>query len=400
MHTDFGHLHVHTEYSPLDGMCKLEELILRVKELGQNFLAITDHGTLYSLWKAQQLGKKYGIKIIKGCEFYFTQGIDEKTNKPIYGHLILLAKNNTGLKNLYKLQEVAYSDSNFYYKHQISLSDLEKYSEGLICTSACLANIIPQSILNGDIGQANEYIRKFKKIFGDDFYLEIQPNSIPEQKIVNIEIVRLSKEHNVKLVATNDVHYIYKDDADVHEVLLALSTNKKMNDEKRFRFTTQDFWLKTEEEMRDGLQYLDSDTVNNAINNTSVISNICNSEITTGNYLPHYPFTPKDKTANEYFYEKIYEGYENKKDESIEDEEYTKALEYEYNIIKEEGYSDYFLIVQDYIKRSREAGILVGDGRGSASGSKVAYCMDITRVEPRQYGLLFERFLAKGRVPD
>lgn len=396
MNKDFVHLHVHTEYSPLDGMCKLEELILRTKELGQTSVAITDHGTLYSLWKAQQLQNKHGVKVIKGCEFYFTQGYNEN-GKPIYGHVILLAKNYQGVINLFKLQELAYSEKNFYYRHQITFQDLSNHSEGLICTSACLANIIPQAILEGDIKKAGRWIKNFKQMFGENFYLEIQPNSIPEQRIVNKMIVHLAKENDVKLVATNDVHYIYKDDAKVHEVLLALSTQTKMNNTKRFRFTTDDFWFKTREEMVEGLYYLPSDVIEDALNNTKIVSDKCNAEIPTGHYLPKYPFVEDPIKA---FSDSVWNGYEQKKTESIDDEDYRCQLANEISIISEEGYADYFLIVQDYIKRAREANILVGDGRGSGAGSKCCYSMDITRVEPREYGLIFERFLAKGREPD
>jgi DNA polymerase-3 subunit alpha len=393
---DFVHLHVHTEYSPLDGMPKLEELILRAKELGQPAVAITDHGTLYSLWKAQKLQNEHGIKVIKGCEFYFTQDHDEN-GKPIYGHIILLAKSYQGIINLFKLQELAYSEDRFYRRQQINITDLKEHSEGLICTSACLANIIPQSIMNGRLDIANAWIKTFKSIFGADFYLEMQPNSIPEQRIVNKALVQLAKKHEVELIATNDVHYIYKEDAEVHEVVLALSTQKKMTDEKRFKFSTEDFWFKTKEEMLDGLNYLPSDVIERAISNTVVVADKCNAEIPTGHYLPKYPFS---NDPIQTFKDNVWNGYEEKKTDSIDDENYRAQLANEISIISEEGYADYFLIVQDYIKRAREAGILVGEGRGSGAGSKSCYAMDITRVEPREYGLIFERFLAKGREPD
>jgi DNA polymerase-3 subunit alpha len=341
-------------------MPKLTELFKRAKELGQDSIAVTDHGTLYSLWKAQKLQEEYNIKVIKGCEFYFTQGYDEN-GKPKYGHLILLAKTYQGIINLFKLQELAFSEDRFYYRHQITLSDLKEHSEGLICTSACLANIIPQSIMNGQTKIAKEWIQRFKEIFGEDFYLELQPNSIPEQRIVNKELVKLATEMEVELIATNDVHYIYKEDAGVHEVLLALSTQKKMTDEKRFKFSTQDFWLKSKEEMEEGLNYLPTDVIERALRNTTVISDKCNAIIPTGRYLPKYPFT--DDSIGQ-FNDNVWNGYERKKTDEIDDEDYRKQLAYETNVITEEGYADYFLIVEDYIKRARNAGILVGDGRG------------------------------------
>lgn len=384
------------EYSPLDGMCKLEELILKTKELGQPAVAITDHSTLYALWKAQKLQEKHGVKVIKGCEFYFTQGYDEN-GKPQYGHIALLAKNYQGIVNLFKLQERAYTEDRFYYRQQITIYDLMEFHEGLICTSACLANIIPQSIMNGDVKTAKTWINTFKQLFGEDFYLEIQPNSIPEQRIVNKMLVYLAKEFNVELIATNDVHYILKDDHKVHEVLLALSTQKKMTDEKRFKFTTTDFWFKTREEMKAGFDYISDEDVERALNNTVVVSNKCNAEIPTGHYLPKYPFS---NDPIQTFKDNVWSGYEKKKDEKIDDNDYRNSLQQEIEVITEEGYADYFLIVEDYIKRAREAKILVGDGRGSGAGSKSCYAMDITRVEPREYGLIFERFLAKGREPD
>lgn len=398
--SNFVHLHVHTEHSYLDGMSKITELVSRAKELGQQAIAITDHGNCDGLYKFQKECVKQGIKPILGEEFYFLNGYNDK-GKPIRGHLIILCKNEIGLNNLYKLQEKAYID-NFYMKPMITFEMLETYHEGLICMSACLANIIPQSILHGKYLDARKYINRFVKIFGDDFYLEIQPNSLKEQVIVNNELISLSKELNIKLIATNDVHYVYKEDFDVHEVLLAISTNKKMSDEKRFKFPNNDFWLKSENEMKEGFKNYDENIIRMAINNTKDIVNKCNCTICSGHYLPTYPFTPSDKSSDYYFTKKVFEGYKCRKveEQSIDTKEYIEEIEKEIKVICNEGYSDYFLIVQDYINRIRNAGIFVGDGRGSGAGSKCCYCMDITRIEPKQYDLLFERFLAPNRVPD
>lgn len=359
--------------------------------MGQNAVSLTDHGNMNGLWKFQNLCLKHGIKPILGEEFYFLNGVDENF-KPIRGHLILLAKDNVGLQNLYKLQEIAYTD-NFYFKPMITMDNLKSFSKGLICTSACLANIIPSCIIQGKYMEARKHAKEFKDLFGEDFYLEIQPNSLPEQFIANKELVRMSKELGIKLVATNDVHYVLKDDAYAHEVSLALSTNKKMSDPKRWKFTTNDFWLKSEEEMRCGFNGLDKIDIDNAINNSIIIAGNCNAEINKGHFLPKYPFKGD-------FEKEVWEGYEKKKTKDIDTGEYRDAIQKEIDCINRNGYSDYFLIVQDYIRRARENGILVGDGRGSGAGSKCCYAMDITRVEHEQYNLLFERFLADQREPD
>lgn len=384
----FCHLHVHTDHSVLDGMCQIEELIVTAKELGQSAIAITDHGSASGLFFAQEMGEKHGVKIILGTEFY-TERPDGKR-----GHLIVLAKNNKGLENLYKLHEFGYVN-NFYYKPRINFNILKYHSEGLIVTSACLASEINQSIMKGDIDEAVEIIRQYKGLFGNDFYLEIQPNNIPEQYIVNKTIVRLAKQENVQLVATNDVHYIKESDYFAHEVLLGMQINKKYSDEKRWKFPSNDFWLKTKEEMIETFIDLPIDDVMNAINNTKVIADKCNAYIEKKNYLPVYYDIPEGKTERDLLVEKVTAGAREK--------EYTSflyELQNEINIIDRNGYSGYFLIVQDYVTSARDRGIIVGDGRGSGAGSKVAFVIDITRVDPNKYGLLFERFMADGREPD
>ena len=388
---------MHGEFSPLDGLCKYKELARRAKELGQDALGITEHGSTYGLYKFQQACIAEGIKPILGTEFYFLNGHNEK-GLPERGHLIVLAMDNVGLQNIYKLQERAY-EKGFYVKPTITMEDLKEFNTGLICTSACLANIIPKCIVAGRYIDARKYAKQFKDILGDRFYLEIQDNSLMEQHIVNRELLNIAKELSIELVATNDVHYVLKDDPSVHEVLLAIGTNKKMDDPKRWKFPSNDFWLKSEVEMLNGFKGIDKDIVVRACHNTTVIAERCNATIDKGHYLPTYPFLEEGVTAYEQVACEVNRGYTDKLHENIDNDEYREALAKELECIHRNGYDDYFLIVQDYIRRAREAGILVGDGRGSGAGSKTCYAMDITKVEPEQYNLLFERFIADGREP-
>jgi DNA polymerase-3 subunit alpha len=394
----FNHLHVHGEHSNLDGMGKYTEIVSRAKELGQNACAITEHGNTDGLLKFQRLCIKEGIKPILGTEFYFKNGYDDK-GKVKRGHLICLAMNNEGLQTMFKLQEIAYTEG-FYMKPTITMENLKEFNKGLIFTSACIANIIPKCILAGEYINARKYAKQFQDILGDRFYLEIQDNTLMEQHIVNRELVNISKELGIELIATNDTHYVYKDDAEVHEVLLAISMNTKMNDPKRWKFPSNDFWLKSEEEMLNGFTGIERNIVIQACENTVKVASRCNATIEKGHYLPKYPFLEEGVTAYEQIACEVKNGYENKIDPSIDTPEYREALAKELECIDRNGYNDYFLIVQDHIRRSREAGILVGNGRGSASGSKVSYTMDITRIEPNQYNLIFERFLSDGREAD
>ncbi len=388
----FTHLHVHSEYSTLDGMGKIDELFKTAKELGQYALAITDHGSTSGLLRAQQAGQKYGIKPILGTEFYY-----ERENDGNNGHLIALAKNNKGLENIFKLQEFAYVD-NFYKKPRINFDMLCKHKEGLIISSACLASTICQYIITGEINKAIEWARRFQNTFGDDFYLEIQPNSLDEQLEVNKAILRIAKQLNIKTIATNDVHYILKEDAYAHEVLLALQVNKKMSDEKRFRFTTNNFWLKSEEEMFNTFNGLSDEDITTAINNTEEIVKKCNASLNKGHYLPKYYNIPDNESERSLLAKEIMKGAKAKG--FAHNKEYMTAVQNELDCIDRNGYSGYFLIVQDYVTTARNNGQPVGDGRGSGAGSKVAYLTDITRIEPSKYDLLFERFMADGREPD
>jgi DNA polymerase-3 subunit alpha len=373
-------------------MSKLKELVQNAKELGQNALAITDHGTTSGLYEAQKLGDEYGIKIIFGNEFYYLREHDNKN-----GHLLVLAKNNAGLRNIFKLQEYSYVH-NFYYKPRINWDMLKHYSEGLIVTSACLGSAFNQMIVKGDMLGATEWARKFQSVFGEDFYIEVQPNNLPEQYLANQGSVRIARQLGIKLVATNDVHYTYESDCFPHEVLLALQLNKKMSDEKRFKFPAHDFWLKSEEEMYETFTTLPKEVVEEAVANTVEIANKCDARIEKGNYLPKYYDVPQGKTERDLLVERTMQGARGTG--LIADHDYMKQVQEEVNVIDRNGYSGYFLIVQDYVKTARNNDIIVGDGRGSGAGSKVAYLTDITKIEPSEYNLLFERFMADGRQPD
>lgn len=396
----FGHLHVHTEYSTLDGMSKIDELVERTKELGQNFLAITDHGTCAGHYKFEETCIKNEIKPILGCEFYMSKG-DIATKDDNSYHLIVFAKNETGLRNMYRLQARAYKE-NFYRKAQINLKMLSELSKGLIVTSACIGGIIGQTAINEPSEVLSE-AQKYKDIFGDDFYLEIQPNDLADQWIMNKRILQVAKKLNIKVIATNDVHYILKEDADIHEVLLALQVGKKWSDEDRFKFPTKDYWLKSTDEMLDtfiGYNKEETRMIEEAINNTQEIANKCTAKVIKGKFLPTYPKL-NGMSEDDYLAEMTWKGFEKKYPKDYPNRgQIRKDILNELEVISETGYSGYFINVADYISDARKNGVLVGDGRGSGCGSKVVYCIDITNVDPIPYHLLFERFLAKGRTPD
>lgn len=384
----FVHLHLHTEYSPLDGIIKISDLMEQAKEYGMSAVAITDHGSMSGLYEAQKYGEKYGIQVIQGCEFYH-QHNDKNA------HIVVLAKNNEGLRNLNLLHESSYVEG-FYKKPNIRMHDLARLRNGLIVTTACLGSELNQYILKGELKQAGLYVENMKQIFGDDFYIEVQSNNIPEQSYANQELIKLAKKYGVKYILTNDVHYLYENDAFAHEVSLGLQFNQKFSDEKRYKFTTNDFWFKTAEEMYRTAVGLTHEEIITAMNNTNEIAEKCNSGFKKGKYLPSY--WDKSDTPR-----KLLSNIINEKSKELglnTNKSYMKQVQNELNIIDEEGYCDYFLIVQDYAGVARANNILVGDGRGSGAGSKVAYITDITRIEPEQYGLLFERFMAAGRSPD
>ena len=396
---DFVHLHVHSEYSLLDGMCRIKDLPKRAKELGMKAIALTDHGVMYGAVNFYKECVKEGIKPIIGCEVYVAprtrfdkeSGIDDD-----YAHLILLAKNKTGYQNLIKLVSMSFTDG-YYYKPRIDLEILEQYSEGLICLSACLAGQINQAILKDDMEKAKEIALWHKRVFGEDYYLEIQNNGLPEQVMVNQRLIGLSRELGIPLVATNDAHYLKQEDSYNHEILLCIQTAKKMTDSDRMRFETNEFYIKTPEEMAD---YFSS--VPEAIENTVKIADKCNFDFEFGvTKLPNYDVPKEFSSHEEYFRKLTWDGIKERYGENY-NETVKQRAEYELGIISRMGYVDYYLIVWDYIHYAKSVGIPVGPGRGSGAGSIVAYAIGITDIDPLKYNLLFERFLNPDRIsmPD
>ena len=395
---DFVHLHVHTEYSLLDGAIRIKDLVKKVKDNGMKACAITDHGNMFGVVNFYKECIKEGIKPILGMEAYVAPrsrlNKEGKIDSEPY-HLILLAKNNIGYKNLVKLTSLSYTEG-FYYKPRIDKEILKKYSEGLICLSACIAGEIPRKIINGNIDGAKETIKEFVEIFHNDFYLEIQPNGMREQILVNQKLIELSKEMNVNLVATNDCHYLNAEDYYAHEVLLCIGTRKTMDDSDRMSFKVNEFYVKTKEEMSEAFSY-----VKEAIENTCEIENKCNVELQFGKtILPEFKID-EYITHREYFERLCYEGL-NKKYSVEERKSAEERLKYELEVIDKMGYIDYFLIVWDFVNFAKKSGIPVGPGRGSGAGSIAAYLVGITDIDPLRFNLIFERFLNPERVsmPD
>ncbi|MEG1363712.1 MAG: DNA polymerase III subunit alpha [Clostridia bacterium] len=398
---NFVHLHMHTEYSLLDGACKLDDLIERLKELKMDTVAITDHGNMFGVIELYNRCKKNNIKLIVGCEMYVApRSRFEKEGKVDTepNHLILLAKNEIGYKNLIKLSSISYIEG-FYYKPRIDMELLEKYSEGLICLSACLAGSIPRCIVNNELDKAESLAIKFKNIFKDDYYFELQSNGIKEQALVNQKLIEMSKKLNIELVATNDCHYLTKDDYDFHEVLLCVQTKKTMSDTDRMSFPTNEFYVKSSEEMINSFINIPV-----AIENTNKIADKCNVEFDySKTILPEFKLDT-DISHLEYFTNLCNKGLEIKY--SKFDDEYKlkakKRLEYEISVIDKMGYIDYFLIVSDFVNYAKENDIPVGPGRGSGAGSIAAYTIGITDIDPLKFNLIFERFLNPERIsmPD
>ena len=394
----FVHLHVHSEYSLLDGACRISSMMDRVKELGQTAIALTDHGVMYGCIEFYKAAKAAGIKPIIGCEVYVAprkmedkvHGID---NEPY--HLVLLCKDRTGYENLCKLVSEAFIDG-FYVKPRVDLELLKKYREGIIALSACLAGGIPQRLMNEDYEGALDYTLRMAEIFGkDNFYLELQDHGIPEQKPVNQGILRLARETGLPLVVTNDAHYNRREDAKMQDVLLCVQTGKTIDDPNRMRFETEEFYLKSEEEMRQLFPNCEE-----AIENTAKIAERCNVEFVFNEYhLPAFP-VPEGYTSDTYFRELCMTGFRERYQDPPQ--EYVDRLEYEIGVISRMGYVNYYLIVWDFIRYAKESGIPVGPGRGSGAASIVAYCLHITEVDPMKYALIFERFLNPERVsmPD
>ncbi len=399
----FTNLHLHTEFSLLDGSSKIKELVKRVKELGMTACAITDHGVMYGVIDFYRACKEEGIKPIIGCEVYvapdsrFERGAEKSAKR--YNHLVLLAENDTGHKNLMKLVSRGFTEG-FYYKPRVDYELLEEYHEGLIASTACLAGIVPSKLREGDFEGAKREAERLRAIFGENnFFLELQDHGYNEQKFVNQGLMRLSLETGIPLIATNDCHYIYADDAEAHDVLLCIQTQKIVSDTDRMVYEGGQFYVKSPEEMAELFSYIPE-----AIENTGKIAERCNVEIEFGKYhLPEYP-VPEGGKAEDYLEMLCDEGFRKRyaDREEKEETELRRRLKYELDTIKSMGFVDYFLIVWDYINFAKENGIAVGPGRGSAAGSLVSYCLGITGVDPIKYNLLFERFLNPERIsmPD
>ena len=408
---EFTHLHVHTGYSLLDGAAKIKELVHRAKELGYDSLAITDHGVMYGVIEFYEACMAEGIKPILGCEVYVSPGsrFDREVGKgdDRYYHLVLLAETDQGYHNLSKIVTRGFTEG-FYYKPRVDMEVLEKYHEGIIALSACLAGEVATHLRKNDYEGARKAAVKYRNIFGENnYFLEMQDHGIPDQATVNAGVMRLSKELGIPMVVTNDSHYIYAEDWEAHDVLLCIQTNRKVQDENRMRYDGGQYYLKSKEEMAELFPY-----ALEALENTHKIAERCNVKIIFGEQkVPRFD-VPDGYTAEEYLEKLVYDGMERKygikyadtEDLSEGDKGYDvrQRIDYELSVIKSMGFVDYFLIVWDFIHFAKTNGIAVGPGRGSAVGSVVAYCLDITTIEPMQYDLLFERFLNPERVsmPD
>ncbi len=395
----FTHLHVHTEYSLLDGSNKVKELVARVKELGMDAVAVTDHGNMYGIIEFYKAAKAAGIRPVLGCEVYVApfsrfNKSGQKDNK--YNHLVLLAENDTGYANLVKIVSRGFTEG-FYYKPRVDYEVLREYHEGIIALSACLAGIVPEYIEQGMYEEAKAKAMELQEIFGEgNFFLELQDHGIAMQRTVNQNLMRMSEETGIELVATNDIHYTYAEDAAPHDILLCIQTGKKVADEDRMRYDGGQYYIKSEEEMRRLFPY-----AARALDNTHKIAKRCDVTIEFNHYkLPEFP-VPEGYDAWSYLNKLTRDGFVRRYGDHP-DEALVKRLDYELNTIKSMGFVDYFLIVWDYIHYARSRGIPVGPGRGSAAGSIVSYCLGITQLDPIRYSLLFERFLNPNRVtmPD
>jgi DNA polymerase III subunit alpha len=398
--TNFTHLHVHSHYSLLDGLAKIDELLDRAQELGMNSLAITDHGVLYGAIEFYEKARKKGIKPIIGCEMYLAPN-GRKNKRPkiddVRHHLILLSKNETGYKNLMKLVTLAHLEG-FYYKPRIDKEILREYSEGLIGLSACIEGEVPSMVLSGRMEEAEKSAREYEEIFGkDNFYLELQHHArFPNQKIANDGLIEISKRTGIPLVATTDLHYVNLDDAPIQDILLCVQTNRKVSETNRMNLLDFDLHLRSPDEILENFGHIPE-----AIENTQKIATMCNLEIELGNSkLPLFE-VPKGYTPESYLRELCEEGLEKRYGKDIT-QEHRDRMEFELSVIEKTGFASYFLIVQDFVNWAKDQGIIVGPGRGSAAGSIVSYLTNITNIDPIKYNLLFERFLNPERIsmPD
>ncbi|PKN77532.1 MAG: DNA polymerase III subunit alpha, partial [Deltaproteobacteria bacterium HGW-Deltaproteobacteria-10] len=410
-HSDFVHLHVHTQYSLLDGMIRLHELFKKAKEFAMPAIAITDHGNMFGAIDFYKQAYANGIKPIIGCELYVaprsrfdktTSSIGEATR-----HLVVLVKNMQGYKNLMKLTSAAHIEG-FYYRPRVDKELLKQCSEGLIVSSACLHGEVAAHIVRGNMDEARRAACEYREIFGEDnFYLEIMENGIPEQSIANKGLIELSKDLSIPLIATNDCHYLNADHAEAHNILLCIQTGKTIEDNNRMSMTSDQFYVKSPAEMHALFA-----AIPEAIANTVTIAERCNLTFEFGKfYLPKFEVKNPEETLEDYLQRKALEGLEKlmptilkyqKEDEALVREKYNKRLHTELEIIKKMGFSGYFLIVSDFIKHAKHNDVPVGPGRGSAAGSLVAYATRITDIDPLRYGLFFERFLNPDRIsmPD
>ncbi|HMB94376.1 MAG TPA: DNA polymerase III subunit alpha, partial [Rhodothermales bacterium] len=399
---DFSHLHCHTSYSLLDGAARIKTLLGRAAEMEMMAVGITDHGNLFGVPEFYTSAKNMGVQPVIGCEFYVTaSGMGDRNDRVRY-HQVLFAKSEEGYRNLIKLSSLSYTDG-YYYKPRIDRNALRKYSEGLVATTCCLQGEVLQTILKKGEDAARTIFEEYLDIFGDDYYIEIQDHGIPEQKRCNAVLLRWAKEYNVKVVATNDVHYVEREDAAAQDVLLCLQTGKDLLDPNRMRFENDQFYLKTADEMTAALTAeIDPQIVQQALVTSCEIAEKCQFDLEMGNLLmPHYPIPPEfnddiDVYLRHLVYERARQRYPEMPQHVVE------RLDYELQVIKTMGYAGYFLIVQDFTTAARELDVSVGPGRGSAAGSAVAYCLGITNIDPLKYDLLFERFLNPERVsmPD
>ena len=398
--TEFVHLHNHTDYSLLDGAMKIDDMVAKAKSLGMSSIAITDHGNMFGALNFYEKCRENGIKPIVGCEFYMAEGSRKiKTGTEFgnkYYHLILLAKDNTGYRNLMKLNSTAYIDG-YYYKPRIDFEVLEQHHEGLVCSSACIAGVVPKLIINGKTGDAEAMAMKFNDIFGKgNYFLELQDHGIPEEKVSNRGLIEISKRTGIPLIATNDIHYLNREHSTAQELLICIGTQKTINSPGRLTFYNDQFYMKSPDEMAALFPYAPE-----AIRNTKLIEEMCNLEIEfPGPRFPIFEIPAEFPTQGDYLRHLTYEGL--KKRYPVITEEIRQRVEYELNTIIDMKFPGYFLVVADFINWSKDHGIPVGPGRGSGAGSIVAYCMKITDIDPLKYDLLFERFLNKDRVslPD
>ena len=408
---NFVHLHLHSEYSLLDGACRIAEIPLRAKECGHTAVAITDHGVMYGVVDFYNACRKEGIKPIIGCEVYLARRTrfdrDHGEDSGSY-HLVLLCKNEVGYKNLISMVTSAFTEG-FYSKPRIDMELLEAHHEGLVALSACLAGYIPRALVDGDYDSAREHAMKMKSLFGDDYYLEIQDHGIDEQKTVNHGIVKLSRELSIPMVATNDAHYLRREDADSQAILMCIQTNNVITDGRPIGFETDEFYYKTTEEMHELFGYLDGEALGSPIENTARVAEKCDFDFDFSKiYLPAFD-PPGGLSGGEYLRRLALDGLSRRLDSGAitytdkhPEGEYLERIEYELDVINRMGYADYFLIVQDFVGYAKKNGIPVGPGRGSGAGSLVAFLLGITDLDPLRFELLFERFLNPERVsmPD